>query len=405
MNHLLNILSYSHNLKPATRVELSKLVKTKKISVKAGKIVYENKPIMWEKLKSEFKKGKILEPVMRAIGGLRKCTLFYLFSILKIGKKCYTEIGSDTPTSDLDFTYVSYKTPKQAVAYMVRFYDIFREIYGNYPDVTFDTNYYILSMIVSPECHSETKKSLRSLFNLTTYNKYIMKNYKNQHCLSFDNKICFYIQKLRLKADAKHESTFSKLVDTSSIFYKILDDGTPNSDEKLMLLRTLSFFMGMYSNEAYISDVTLKLILFKTRLSSNDERYIAYMDQFIFINEWFEIYKSNTGTRADIEFFDVVSKYIYRAGLCLKGSQMFAKIPSLLLQHADFWRSNVRGKMSIDEALELQKVKDITEKLPTKKYIFDSFKLIYTAISKKMHDTSVNKFIKSIQQSLLSEQN
>ena len=99
--------------------------------------MFDNTLIKWDTLKKDFKAGKIQETGMRAIGGLRKCTLKYLFKKLRIGKMCYTEIGSDTPTSDLDFTYVSYHNPSLVLERMIEFYNI----YGNFPDVTFDTNF------------------------------------------------------------------------------------------------------------------------------------------------------------------------------------------------------------------------------------------------------------------------
>ena len=134
-------------------------------SLKPNYIVFSGKKIEWEHFKSLFKKGKIDEKLMRIIGCLRRMTILYLRSKLQIIENCYVEIGSDTPTSDLDFTYVAYSNPKSVVTRMIKFYNLFYSMYGNYPDITFDTNYYITSTILDKNCYKTiTSKPILRLF-------------------------------------------------------------------------------------------------------------------------------------------------------------------------------------------------------------------------------------------------
>jgi len=393
------VLNYSSMLNPETKSNLDSLLKNKDISqTKKGIILYKNKPILWDELKSDFKKKKINEKTMRAIGGLRKCTLKYLLHTLKIKNlNCYTEIGSDTPTSDLDFTYVSYKNPSNVVPRMIKFYSQFYTMYGHFPDKTFDTNYYITALLLQKQCFEKTREDLKKYFTKLSDNLYALNNYKNSSFHKLDNRVCFQIQKQQLNFinQKHHESKLEKLVQYALLFYMIVDDkSVKKTDDKILLLRTLAFFMCMYSNEAYISDKTLQIILFHLQMKNEDDKCIAFVDQYLFMYEWYTMYKDRKNDV--LQFFDVVSKYIYRSGICLAQSKFLSLIPKSILHYAEFWTKNVRGKISFQEANSLPETKEILKEIKSIDYLINIFTKLYKKVAFKLENKEAKEYVQNV---------
>ena len=388
-------------LKPTTAVNLVKLIKRGIITTnRKGTIVYRGSNIVWENLKTQFKNGEIDESLLRGIGGLRRCTLMYLFNKLKMGKKkCYAEIGSDTPTSDLDFTYVAYSAPESMVERLIKFYETFYTLYGNFPDVTFDTNFYIVHLIVNRECFSTVKNSIKPFFRpILSGSYYSFDNFNKKHARDFDYKVCFQAQKFQKKLMSTHHQKNYKLenlIDYANLFYGLIDGGRVGDfDETLLFLRTCSYIMCVFANEAYVSDITLRAILYRIPLKTEEERWIAFVDQYLFIYEWYHTYKERQ--KDVIEFFDIVSKYIFRAGICLENSILLRLIPQDILVCAAYWKDNVRGKMSMEDAKKLVISSEILKIIPDVSYLFSIFDNIFGMINVRLRDADAMHYFESV---------
>ena len=100
-------------------------------------------------------------------------------------------------------------------------------------------------------------------------------------------------------------------------------------------------------------------------------------------------FKSIRVLDTSVEFFDVISKYIYRSGLCLDGSSLYKMIPSDVLKHADYWREHIRGKLTLDQAR-----KTFTYTLPTIHDLFEPFEKIFNRI--QMNNTEASSYISEV---------
>lgn len=388
-------------LNPITAKNSLNLLKTGQISIQNGIIVYKGDKIRWEDFKKKFKKGQIHEDLLRAIGGLRKCTIIYLFEKLKINpKKCYAEIGSDTPTSDLDFTFVAYSKPESMVSLLINFNQDFYSLYGNFSDITFDTNFYVIHMIVDKSCFVSVKPQIRPLFRSLMKGKYYaLDNFKDKRIQEFDRKVCFQVQKFQKKLMSSRHSKNYKLenmIDYLIVFYDMMSSFSSSTyfNEKLLLLRSLSYIVCAFSNEAYVSDITLRTILYKIPLKIEEERCIAFVDQYLFIYEWFHMFANRQ--KDLLEFFDVISKYIYRAGICLNGSPLAKMIPASILKFSEYWKENIRGKISMEDAKSLDISYEISNEIKTVSHLFTIFEKIFRKIDRKMSDKHAEKYFKEL---------
>jgi hypothetical protein len=228
-------------------------------------------PILWSKLKEAFQNSKfgIDISIMKAIGALRKMTIDHFLKrdyekdsveIDPFDDRCYTEIGSTDATSDLDFTYVDL---------MIKFYNELYKVYLNFPNDTFDTNYYVSSAFISNDCYLQIKRTIRDLFidygHRKQYRRYYFKS-ENETYQNLDRNICFSIQANYLKQLDDHDHTANKmdnLIRASVIFYNTLAKHNDKLDNNkfMILTRTLYYLMTCNSNESYISDTTFNIIV------------------------------------------------------------------------------------------------------------------------------------------------
>jgi hypothetical protein len=397
------IISFAEE-KPSKKF-LLQLIHQKKIKVKNKFICFEGKKIEWEKLKEKFKKGEVDEKTLTAIGVLRKATLQYLLDKLRIdATKCYTEIGSTTPTSDLDFTFVNYKTPEQTVDLLKQFSTLFKDLYGNYSDKTFDTNFYILEMLIDDSCYKIVDPKLKPYFTEIGKNIYNFLYLKDKASRLINYKLTFQVQlnQLNLIKKKKKKSNLKKLLKFATQFYNtlhILVNNPKNKKDILLYLRVLSYFITLHSNEAYISDITLKLILFQIPLKNEQERMIAFVDQYLFIYEWYHIYQYQPEKL--LAFFDVVSKYIHRCKLCLDGSRLASLIPPKLFEYATYWKKEIRGKVSLEDAMKLQKTKTIQSYLGDMQKVMNYFHNVFRKIKRNLEDKNCKKIVNEISTNVL----
>lgn len=408
-----------NELNPDIKNNYNTLLFNKVIICNNNKILiknYEDKepeyvPIIWDKLKKLFKSGaENSVNIIKGIGGLRKIIITYMLNKeFNIHKPCYIEFGSTNPTSDLDFTYVTYSNPSSVLDLMIKFYTKFYETFMNFPDVTFDTNFYICSTYISIDCFAlVTVPNISELF--IKDDKYMkMYNFSNDIYRDIDRNICFYIQKkfinsLSKSTDEKY-TKMSKLIKFSKVFYDILENITKvdmNKDNLLKLLRTIYFFMTSSSNESYISDATYSSVVLTKTLTNLKDKYLAYIDNYIYIYEWYLFYKDSNKS---IEYFDIVSKYIERCAYFIKDTKY--KLPEKIVKDSIFWKKNIRGQIPIqnikDKNISTYNKQIIEEghKIYTSilviEDIFNIFKEVYNNIQSEFGDNINNKYVDTIE--------
>jgi hypothetical protein len=282
-------------------------------------------------------------------------------------------MGSTDYTSDLDFTYISLKYPKKVLEMMVSFYNKFYTLFNNFPDVTFDTNFYICSTYIGKKCfETNTLEYLKPLFvqqgeyyrlyytNKTTKKDKDLevarqpsldskdlvaarqpsepldsKDHKHElKCTDFekyykqdtnfenmDREMCFLIQSNNISTmhETHNNTKLITLMNSAKLFYNILDNKDhfyvkdkllPDINILILLLRTLYFVMASSSNESYTSDATYNIIVLGKQMDNYNDKCLSYVDNYMFIYEWFLFYKNRQNDI--IEYFDVVCKYIVR---------------------------------------------------------------------------------------------
>jgi hypothetical protein len=398
----------------------------------------EPKLIVWNDLKQGFKEGKVSANTLRAIGTLRQLTLDYLLNSIHYKKECFINIGSDDLTSDLDFTHVYYNNMKNqdsikltVIELMIKFYNMFHSMYGNFPDITFDTNYYVSSVFLTEQCFEKVNDSFKKLFVKSTYNKFTGSSTNTLYRLYFsdfqlkqdikkyeniDRSLCFLIQSEYIHGihSSQHHDKLKKLIMSASIYYGLLSNMKKNyyDNKFILLLRTLYFFMTSYSNESYISDTTYNIIVLSNKMENELDNLLSFVDNYTFIVEWYMDYKDTNNL---LGFFDMVCKYIVRCSMSLKTSSF--KIDSDLIQHSKFWRENIRGKISLELLTDnieesklkelgkgvhekIKKAKEVIDKLNKKNYTVESiyklFKDLYDQVSQKFVITDTERQIKNI---------
>jgi hypothetical protein len=348
-----------------------------KINNKVGLIRNRKREnINWIELKELFKKGQIEPKVLVVVGKLRRKMLNIVLNELNIIKNCYYEFGSLDLTSDLDFTYVNYNNLEENVKNLKLFYNKMKDIFGNYPDVVFDTNYYLTSSIIDINCYNEISNDrIRSLFTEIRGKYYRLYGYINSDYHRYDILVCNLIQKILLKGV---EKKLVNMIRYSVIYFRLLKklETEEITDEIRLLLRTLYHMMACYSNESYVSDITVLKYVFNIDLpcegSCNQEEInsIIYNDNYLFIDEWYKIYKEEN-RRNYIYFFDIVCKYIIR---CSK----IYKLNEKLVEISNKWRNEIRGKISLETIIENKEEENIRE-LQT---IYPTIKSIYEYMTK-----------------------
>jgi hypothetical protein len=448
--------------------------------------------LTWNILKNAYKNGCLTVNKMIGIGRLRRITIKYLIEKLELEENCYMEFGSDTNTSDLDFTYITYRYPEIVVSNMISFYNSFYTMYDAMPSVLFDTNYYICNTIVSESCFSTiTNYYIKNLFMtkpiknnndksfFRMYNYYDIKNDDFNHIRS-DGLICMYIQMLHLKKiknKVSEEENMKILIQSATLFYTILNE-LKQKDEKqiqsiinleidnynkkvssdkhidynavklnsqsyssvisnidkniniiqktlkikdkkeqidqnntLLILRTLYYIMSSASNEAYISDDTYKINVLKTKNAGVFERILAFIDNFIYIYEWYCYFSESKENKETVllNYFDRTSKYIYRCMVCINDADSkfdyniwsdagLCVIKGLIDKHllvigglALYWTKHIRGIVPFDNLRDVRDkeikdqisiVKNILSTLTMEK-LYRYFEAIYNVLYTK----------------------
>ena len=365
ITNLANIYEKNKNISHNSFVCYKNILATKKIIFNNNKIylnISHRYPeiINWHNLKKYFQQNKISVCTLRGIGVLRKIIVSYLLEKIGYNKICYVENGSTTPLSDLDFTYVTYKYPSKVIPTMVQFYNLFSEIFDDFPHNVFDTNFYITSTIITPACYSEiTNENIKSLFVLEN-NFYRLRNYSNSEYIKYDENICFEILRLSFEERKKYsEKSIENLLIYARKFYNILTDidkNTLDKDNLLLQLRTLFYFMSLYSNESYISDATFSFIVLRNSNLTIREKYLSFTDNYAYILYWLAFYRQSHF----MEYFDIVCKYIIRCYDSLLGTPFENNINIILIKHASHWRFNIRGKQNLNSDLAFDTWKNIS---------------------------------------------
>lgn len=448
--------------------------------------------IVWEELKTMFKENKIDEHTMRMIGAIRRKIIDLLVKKdhvfgdekIEFNQNCYVEAGSNNPTSDLDFALIHLKYPSKVPVLMIRFYNDFYKMFGNFPDITFDTNYYICSTFIGEDCFKDTLDYIKPYFRkIVPYvrvekrdeyfedkipdnkNYFRLNNYIKPTFVSIDRNICLLIQKELLKShNVSKKDKMIQLLKSSKLFYGVLqglqseekriksyrdqdtmkifrknysDEGF-NKDSIVLLLRCLYYKMCAASNESYVSDNTLYIIVFKGKEYNVYDKCLAFVDNYIFINEWFEQYKGDTENDL-INFFDVVSKYITRCIDCLIPDMKRDKIDDIvgyidekkdhniminivlsgltfniefdnkLYESAVYWRTMIRGKKSLTSIRDKDVaantiIKYLQEKKLNVHAIYAVFKNIYSVIEDNFGISHESRQIKLYIDNMISEE-
>jgi hypothetical protein len=448
--------------------------------------------IIWEELKTMFRENKINKHTMIMIGAVRRKIIDMLVKKdhvfgdekIEFNQNCYVEAGSNNPTSDLDFSLIHLKYPSKVPALMIRFYNDFYKMFGNFPDITFDTNYYICSTFIGEDCFKDTLDYIKPYFRKIVphvrvekrdeyfedkipdnKNYFRLNNYTKPTFVSIDRNICLLIQKELLKShNVSKKDKMIRLLKSSKLFYGVLqglqfeekriksyrdqdtmkifrkdysDEGF-NKDSIILLLRCLYYVMCATSNESYVSDNTLYIIVFRGKEYNVYDKCLAFVDNYIFIHEWFEQYKGDTENDL-INFFDVVSKYITRCIDCLIPDMKRDKIDNIveyinekkdrniminivlsgltfniefdnkLYESAVYWRTMIRGKKVLTGIRDKDVVANsIIQYLQEKKLnvhaIYTMFKNIYDVIKDNFGISHESKQIKLYIDNMISEE-
>ena len=117
----------------------------------------------------------------------------------------------------------------------------------------------------------------------------------------------------------------------SQAYYNILNSIKESTDKYcsndirfkvIIMLKCLMSLMSASANESYISDIAVSLVVYKFKLNLEDpfiefKRFIAFMDNFRFILEWYHLFlieeqDDSSKSIAKYKFFDSVCKYFVR---------------------------------------------------------------------------------------------
>ena len=154
------------------------------------------------------------------------------------------------------------------------------------------------------------------------------------------------------------------------------------------------------SNESYISDATYSIIVLDKPMKNIKDKYLAYIDNYGFIYEWYLIYKL---TNNIIGFFDMTSKYIGRCAKCLIDTKF--TIDKQLVDDANYWRNNIRGKIPLSSIINksesitnqsdiIIKGNEIIKRIDNIDGIYNSFNKIYLDIEHEFVNNKITqKFV------------
>jgi hypothetical protein len=281
-------------------------------------------------------------------------------------------------------------------------------MYGNYSDKTFDTNFYILEMLINKDCYDVVVPKFKPFFEHIGKNIYNFLPVKDKKSRKLNYKLTFQVQLLQLNLIEKHQkkSSLKKLLKFSEQFYNTLPMLLPNLEKEkkldiILYLRVLAYFITLYSNEAYISDITLKLILYQIPLINESERMIAFVDQYLFILEWYHLYHHKPDKL--LAFFDAVSKYIFRCKLCLQGSALADLIPEKLFEVATYWKNEIRGKVSLEDAKKMPQTIAILSYIENMQNVMRYFTDVFSIIKQKLESERCAKIVHGISSNVLQK--
>ena len=215
--------------------------------------------------------------------------------------------------------------------------------YKNYPlmDLYFDIS--LLSNCINELIYNISKISKDPKYPVN----------KNKNIISNNNELRY-----------KHNLIYSQA------YYDILDSIKSNETrsctndirfKSIIMLKCLMSLMSASANESYVSDVAVSLIVYKFKLDKfdpniNSKKFVAFMDNFRFILEWYLIFLEEEKVEKTIKksddiakykFFDSVCKYFVRI-LALDAyeyNKLISDIidPKLLKEYNEFERAN--GKL------------------------------------------------------------
>eukprot|EP01083_Nonionella_stella_P144360 450644_1 len=259
---------------------------------------------------------------------------------------CYENMGSVTYTSDFDFSYVRWDKPQNMIDYFLKFTHAFKTIFGADSPEVFDMNFYIsTAFIQGSACWATLDVSIKSLFKHRTDSIYefipVDLYTKRPRFKSYDHYITYVLIKRRLDylgdTQSHPEVNVVKRLQYGAMFYDILDriktGKLPITDEIKLSLKILKNEISFYSDESYISNQALMLIVF---IKKRDEMktlirmsptgiYTACLDNMVFIKGYYNEYRD----RADsyLKFWNKASKYIMRIGYLFEMFDDFRREP------------------------------------------------------------------------------
>lgn len=320
--------------------------------------------IEWAKLKRDFQQGALSAADMKAVGDLRKNAIAAMLRA-ETRSPCYNAAGSTDLTSDLDFTYMTFVTPKNTVmTSLLNFYARFYAQFGNFSDVTFDTNFYITNTIMSTQCFAQvTSPRIQKLF--TPLAPGLVAAWFQPSAppgwQALDDDLAYIgIQENTGNVEA-HASAAARLPDMlrfGCALFEALEAADAElaalSPEQLLLLVRLLIVLGsVNSNEKYISAYTTAFIVYRVPLPTPRARCLAYLDNLVYLLEWRAAAGGRTDAEAYLTFFDAGSKYLGRLLACLRspgGPQLRAPPAAAFVTLCELgqeWRDTVRGKLPI----------------------------------------------------------
>eukprot|EP01084_Bolivina_argentea_P145904 255612_1 len=217
---------------------------------------------------------------------------------------CYDNIGSATPKSDLDFTFIRWDVANRVVRWIGNFYKECKRIMGNYPAKAFDMNFYIATVQASRKPTTTATNPIKQRNCLAT----IPQNVKDKFFHQIDDQnnveyqlwafgdhytganaalwkkrdryLQYYLMRKRFKSSTPLTAPFAlkNLLKTSEVFYNIIDrfaaravDGHEATNEEILYMHALLMWMNFHSDESYISNVALQDIWF-TVLSFEEKK-------------------------------------------------------------------------------------------------------------------------------------
>eukprot|EP01084_Bolivina_argentea_P145903 255609_1 len=216
---------------------------------------------------------------------------------------CYDNIGSATPKSDLDFTFIRWDESNLVVRWIANFYKECKRIMGNYPAKAFDMNFYIATVQASRKptipiineqrnCINTIDQNVKDKFfrRVDTLNNDAYQlwsfgdHYTGRNAALWkkrDRYLQYYLLRKRFKSPTPLDAPFAlkNLLKISEVFYNIIHRfhqilvATVHeaTNEEILYMHALLMWMNFHSDESYISNVALQDIWF-TVLSFEEKK-------------------------------------------------------------------------------------------------------------------------------------